>query len=112
MDKRLTATLRPMNSRPQPPLINTQLQSGAERHEETENRFNGLCGAAASPATAQRHRELQIAATRTLGQTVETVSRPLPALLTQLKLGVNERRGRIVAGSCKTTIVTHSGISL
>src|ERR1035441_10518148 len=112
MGKRLTETLRPVNSRPQLPLINTQLQLGAGRPEETANRFNGLCVAAASPSAAQRHRELQIAATRTLGQTVETVSPPLLALLTQLKLGANERAGRIVVGSCKTTIVTNSGISL
>ena len=101
-----------MHTRPQPPFINTQLQLGVGQPEETPNRFNGLCVAAASPSAVQRHRVFHIAATRPLAQTVETVCRPLPAPFTQLKLGVNERGRRTGAGISNMTIFTNSGILL
>jgi len=109
MDKRQAETLCPMNPMPQPPLINTQLQLGAARPKETANRFNGLHVAGATPSTTERHQELHRVATRPSGQTVETVSRPPRALLTQLKLGVNERGGRTGAGISNMTIFTNSG---
>jgi hypothetical protein len=108
MDKHLGSTLRPMGSNPHPSLINTQLQLGAGRPEETANRFNGLCVAPASPSAAERHREIHLAATRRPGQTVETVFRPLRAVLTQLKLGVNERGERTVVGICDLAAFTNS----
>src|ERR1039458_5599253 len=86
--KLFAATLRPMNSKPHSPLINTQLQLGAGPRDGRGNRFNGFYGTAIIRSAADRQPEPHIAVTRSSGQTVETVSRSLPALHTQLKLGV------------------------
>ena len=109
MAKHLTETLRRMNSWPQPPLINTQLQLGAGRSNGTANRLNGLRVASATTSAAERLRELSIPIVRSLEQTVETVSRPRRALHTQLELGVNERGGRTGAGISNMPIFTNSG---